>query len=344
MTHRIVTFGEIMLRLKAPGSERLFQSHFLEASFGGGEANVAVSLAIYGHQVVFVTSLPNNPVGEECLCFLRGRGVDTSRIVRSGERVGVYFLESGANQRPSRVIYDRAKSAFDMTPPSAYDWDTIFEGADWFHLTGITPALSPNTAAIAKEAMQKARAKGITISLDYNYRKNLWKYGKTAPEVMGELAALADYGFANEEDCQKALGINGDGSEMVEGALDTARYRGLCEKVLAKYPNLKAQAITLRESANANHNGWSACLHNRSDFFISRHYVITDIVDRVGTGDAFAAGLIHAIVEGKGTQEALEFAVAASCLKHSIPGDMNLVTVEEVNTLLAGGGSGRIQR
>jgi 2-dehydro-3-deoxygluconokinase len=343
MTHHIVTFGEIMLRLKAPGSERLFQSAFLEATFGGGEANVAVSLAIFGDHAVFVSALPRNPVGEECVSFLRGKGVDTSRITRGGDRVGIYYLESGASQRPSRVIYDRANSAFDKTPASAYEWGAIFEGADWFHLSGITPAISLNTAAIAKEAMLKAREKKVTISLDYNYRKNLWKYGKTAPEVMGELTSLADFGLANEEDCQKALGIDGVG-DVSEGMLDPSRYRDLCEKVLKKYPNLKAQAITLRESYNANHNGWSACLFDGKEFFQSRHYEVTDIIDRVGTGDAFAAGLIHELVHGKPYQEAIEFAVAASCLKHSIPGDMNLVTVEEVNTLLAGGGSGRIQR
>jgi len=343
MTHHIITFGEIMLRLKAPGSERLFQSAYLEATFGGGEANVAVSLAIFGDHAVFVSALPRNPVGEECVSFLRGKGVDTSRIARGGDRVGIYYLESGASQRPSRVIYDRANSAFDKTPASAYDWDAIFDGADWFHLSGITPAISLNTAAIAKEAMLKAREKKVTISLDYNYRKNLWKYGKTAPEVMGEITALADFGLANEEDCQKALGIDGVG-DLSEGTLDPGRYRDLCTKVLKKYPNLKAQAVTLRESHNANHNGWSACLFDGKEFYQSHHYEVTDIIDRVGTGDAFAAGLIHELVDGKPYQEAIEFAVAASCLKHSIPGDMNLVTVEEVNTLLAGGGTGRIQR
>jgi 2-dehydro-3-deoxygluconokinase len=346
MTSRIVTFGEIMLRLKAPGNERLFQSTSLEATFGGGEANVAVSLAYFGQQAVFVSALPRNPVGDECVCFLRSRGVDVSHIARSGSRVGIYFLESGANQKPSRVIYDRANSAFDITHPSEYDWEAIFKGADWFHLSGITPAISLNTAAIAKTAMQTARAKGITVSLDYNYRKNLWKYGKEAPEVMAELVALADIGIANEEDCQKALGIL-NGTPVAEdstGALDPQKYRSLCESVLAKFPNLKMQAITLRESVNANRNGWSACLHDRSEFHLSRHYEVSDIIDRVGTGDAFAAGLIYGLVIRMKNQEALEFAVAASCLKHSIPGDMNLVTVEEVNQLLNGSGSGRIQR
>jgi 2-dehydro-3-deoxygluconokinase len=348
MAGRIVTFGEVMLRLKAPGFERLLQSPSFEATFGGGEANVAVSLAQFGQQVVYVTALPHNPISEACEAFLKGKGVNISQIVHTGERVGIYYYEAGANQKPSRVVYDRSHSAIMDVPASAFEWGKILEGASWFHITGITPALSGSAAEIARMAMQTARAQGITISCDYNYRKNLWKYGKGAPEVMTELVRYVDVGIANEEDCQLALGISvesGDWEKDIEsGRIDTGKYRLLCEKVLSAFPNLKYQAITLRESYTAERNGWSACLHNRREFHVSRHYELTDIVDRVGSGDAFAAGLIHCLSEGMADKDALEFAVAASCLKHSIPGDMNFSSVEEVRTLLSGEGSGRIQR
>ena len=348
MSGRIVTFGEIMLRLKSPGFERLLQSPFLEATFGGGEANVAVSLALLGHEVTYVTALPHNPIGEACISFLNGKNVDTSRIVLSGERMGTYYYEAGASQKPSRVVYDRVHSAIADLSPDRLDWDQIFEGATWFHLTGITPALSANAAAISMKAMETAHKKGVTISCDYNYRKNLWKYGKNAPQVMGELVALADIGIANEEDCQRALGItleNKGGLNSIEsGHIDPGYYRQLCEKVLATFPNLKYQAITLRESYSADRNGWSGCLHNGKEFHLSKHYDVTNIVDRVGTGDAFSAGLVHGLVSGVPDKEALEFAVAASCLKHSIPGDMNLCSLDEVNQLMGGSSSGRIQR
>lgn len=348
MNDRIVTFGEVMLRLKAPGFERLLQSPSLEATFGGGEANVAVSLAQFGRQVTYVTALPRNPLSEGCVAFLRGKGVDTSKIVYTGERMGIYYYEAGANQKPSRVVYDRTHSAIMDVVPSTFDWDRILEGAAWFHITGITPALSASAAEIALVAMQTAHAKGVRVSCDYNYRKNLWKYGKVAPDVMTGLVHYADIGIANEEDCQLALGISvekGDWEEDIEsGKINTAKYRLLCEKVLSAFPNLKYQAITLRESYNADRNGWSACLHNGREFHVSKHYELTDIVDRVGTGDAFAAGLIHGLSGGMADQVALEFAVAASCLKHSIPGDMNFCSAEEVRALMAGEGSGRIQR
>jgi 2-dehydro-3-deoxygluconokinase len=348
MTGRIVTFGEVMLRLKSPGHERLLQSPVLEASFGGGEANVAVSLAQLGQSSTFVTVLPANPVGDACVSFLKGKGVDTSMIVRSGARMGLYYLEAGANQRPSKVIYDRVHSAIMEMEPGAFDWDRTLEGADWFHVTGITPALSASTAEMALAAMTTARKEGITVSLDYNYRKNLWKYGKKASELMPELVRLADIGIANEEDCQLALGISLDSEssqpDVDRGLVDATRYQLLCEKVLSSYPNLKVQAITLRESHSADRNGWSACLHNRQEFLVSTRYEITDIVDRVGTGDAFAAGLIYGLHGGMPDRDALEFAAAASCLKHSIPGDMNFCSVDEVRQLMAGGASGRIQR
>jgi 2-dehydro-3-deoxygluconokinase len=348
MTGRIVTFGEIMLRLKSPDHERLLQSPVLEASFGGGEANVAVSLAQFGLSSSFVTVLPSNAIGDACVSFLKGRGVDTSSLLRTEARMGLYYLEGGASQRPSKVIYDRAQSAIMEADPAVFEWDRILDGADWFHVTGITPALSANVAEAAIAAMTTAKKKGITVSLDYNYRKNLWKYGKKAPEVMPTLVRLADVGIANEEDCQLALGIPMDaGSSQADGDgghLDADRYCLLCEKVLSAYPNLKYQAITLRESHSADSNGWSACLHNRQDFLLGMHYEISDIVDRVGTGDAFAAGLIYGLYGRMPDQEALEYAVAASCLKHSIPGDMNFCSLEEVRQLVAGGSSGRIQR
>ena len=348
MNGRIVTFGEVMLRLKSPGHERLLQSPVLEATFGGGEANVAVSLAHFGLASTFITVLPANAVGDACAAFLKGQGVDTSSIVRTSGRMGTYYLEAGANQRPSKVIYDRAHSAFMEISPDAFDWDRELDGADWFHVTGITPALSATSAAIALAAMQTARRKGITVSCDYNYRKNLWKYGKKAPEVMSELVRQADVGIANEEDCQLALGLTlepaGDGNGPADDNRQASAYQRLCEKALLAFPDLKYQAITLRESRSADSNGWSACLHNGKEFLLSSHYDVTDIVDRVGTGDAFASGLIYGLHCGLTDREALEFAVAASCLKHSIPGDSNLCSVDEVRQILLGGGSGRIQR
>jgi len=348
MSARVITFGEIMLRLRPPGFERFLQSPSFEATFGGGEANVAVSLAGFGLDVAFVTVLPSNPIGDACIAYLRSRNVDTSHILRSGQRMGIYFLEVGANQRPSKVIYDRAHSAISIAPPGSIDWEGIFEGATWFHITGITPALSQSAAELALEAVRAARQKGLTVSCDYNYRKKLWKYGKSAPEVMTKLVRHVDIGIANEEDCQRSLGITveaGEWEREVEtGQLDPAKYRVLCEKALASYPNLKLQTITLRESYSASHNGWSACLHNRKEFLLSTRYEITHIVDRVGGGDAFAAGLIYGLSTGMADGEALEFAVAASCLKHSIPGDANLVTVEEAGRLAGGEFSGRVQR
>ncbi len=347
MPGRVVTFGEVMLRLKSPGHERLLQSPLLEATFGGGEANVAVSLAQFGLESAFITALPANPIGDACIGFLRGRGVDTSLILRSGDRIGLYYLEAGANQRPSKVIYDRAHSSIMEAASDAFDWDRLFDGAVWFHVTGITPALSASTAELTLAAMKTAKRKGLTVSCDYNFRKNLWKYGKKAAEVMPDLVRQTDIGIANEEDCQLALGIslepNGGGA-VTDTHLDPERYRLLCEKVLAAFPNLKYQAITLRESRSADCNGWSACLHNGHEFMLSTHYEVTDIVDRVGTGDAFAAGLIYALHSGMEDCDALEFAAAASCLKHSIPGDMNFCTASEVQQLVSGGASGRIQR
>jgi 2-dehydro-3-deoxygluconokinase len=340
---RVVTFGEVMLRLKSPGFERLFQSPALEATFGGAEANVAVSLAQFGVDARFVSAIPANSVGDACVATLRSFGVDTSAVRRQGERLGVYFLESGSNQRPSRVTYDRAGSAIASAAPGDFDWDATFDGADWFHISGVTPAISASAAAVSIAAATAARNKGLTVSCDYNYRKNLWKYGKRATEVMRELVAQAHVGIANEEDCQKALGIDVD-VDVESGALETDKYRALANQVLQAFPNLERQAITLRESESADRNGWSAVMQSRQGFAQSRKYQITDIVDRVGAGDSFAAGLIYGLRAYKDDQRALEFATAASCLKHSINGDFNRVSVSEVEALMHGEGSGRVQR
>jgi 2-dehydro-3-deoxygluconokinase len=342
MTH-VVTFGEVMLRLKAPGAERLFQSPVLEATFGGAEANVAVSLANYGVPVSFVTAIPANPIGDACVGELRRFGVDTRAVKRQGERLGIYFLEAGANQRPSKVTYDRTGSAIAEARRGDFDWDAILDGADWFHVSGVTPAISACTADLTLEAVQTARAKGVTVSCDYNYRKNLWRYGKKAPEVMREIVKYAHVGIANEEDCQQALGVEID-VDVHSGALAEEKYRTLARRVLDEFPNLEKQVITLRESRSADQNGWSAVLATRSDFIHSTRYEITDIVDRVGAGDSFAAGLIYGLLTYRDDRRALEFATAASCLKHSILGDFNRVSVAEVEALMKGEASGRVQR
>ena len=340
----VATFGEIMLRLTPPGFERFLQSPQLQATWGGGEANVAVSIAQFGGKSRYVTVLPeNNPIAEACVAELRRFGVDTQHIVRRPGRLGVYFLENGANQRPSKVIYDRAGSAISLAAPGTIDWSAALSGTGWLHVTGITPAISESAAGVTLEALQAAKAIGATTSVDLNFRKNLWKWGKAAHEVIPEILRHADVCIANEEDCQKCLNVKSN-VDIESGALNHDAYRELCESVLGQYTNLKRIAITLRESKSASHNGWSACLHNRSDFVISRHYEITHIVDRVGGGDSFAGGLIYGLLEFTSDHEALEFAVAASCLKHSIPGDFNRFTAEEVLSLVRGSGSGRVQR
>ncbi len=339
-----LSFGEIMLRLKTPGHERFFQSPAFEATFGGGEANVAVALSNYGLSSGFITALPDNDIGASAIGELRRFGVDTAHIRRSGDRVGIYFLETGANQRPSKVIYDRAHSAIGECKPGDFDWDTILKGAKWLHITGITPALTQDTADLSIECVKAAKAAGVTVSCDFNYRGKLWKYGKTAPEVMSELVKYVDVGIANEEDCQKSLGISVD-VDVETGELDTKKYEALSEKVLELYPDMSTIAITLRESHSADRNGWSACLRDRKQGFkLSKHYDLTDIVDRVGGGDSFASAFIYGMNAYEDRQQSLEFAVAASCLKHSILGDFNRVSVSEVEGLMGGDGSGRVQR
>lgn len=340
---KYLTFGEIMLRLRSVGHERLFQSNLMEATFGGGEANVAVSLANYGENVSYFTVLPDNPIGDECIKELRKFGVDTSLIQRGKGRMGIYFLENGANQLPSKVTYDREYSSIALSKPGDVNWDDVFKGVEWFHITGITPAISESAMELSLESVKKAKEKGITVSCDLNYRKNLWKYGKKASEVMRELAKYVDVAIANEEDVQKSLDITVD-VKVEEGKLDKTKYKELGDKVLREYPNMKMIAITLRESHSADHNGWSACLNDGKNFYLSRQYEIKDIIDRVGGGDSFAGGLIYGLNNYKEKKDALEFAVAASCLKHSIIGDFNRVSVSDVKKLLEGDGSGRVQR
>jgi len=340
---KYLSFGEIMLRLKSPGVERFFQSPMMEATFGGGEANVAVSLSNYGCESFFLTVLPKNTLGDACIQDLRYWGVDVSRILKGPGRMGVYFLEGGANQLPSKVLYDRADSAISLAKPGDIDWDVALDGIDWFHITGITPAISETAMGLSLESVKEAKHRGITVSCDLNFRNNLWKYGKTAPEVMTILAEYVDVAIANEEDVQKSLGITTD-VEVEHGVLDRTKYKALSDKVLAKYPNMKMIAITLRESKSADSNGWAACLNDRKSFYESKYYDIDDIIDRVGGGDAFSAGFIFGLNNYDNHQQALEFGVAASCLKHSISGDFNRVSVSDVEKLMGGDGSGRVLR
>lgn len=343
MNQKIISFGEIMLRLKPRNFERFFQSPSLEATFGGGEANVAVSLANYNQDIAYVTVLPSNDIGNACKAELKKFGVDTSHIVEGPGRMGVYFLENGANQRPSKVVYDRSYSAIALAKPGDINWKKTFSGYNWFHITGITPAISASAAELSIESVKTAKELGLTVSCDFNYRKNLWKYGKPAVEVMNELVKYVDIGIANEEDCQKSLGISVD-VEVEKGELNVELYEKLTQKVLEQFPDMKMIAITLRESKSADRNGWAACLNDRDKFLLSKKYDITDIVDRVGSGDSFCGGLIYGLLNYTKKEDALNFAVAASCLKHSISGDFNRVSVSEVEKLMGGDASGRVQR
>ena len=337
----IVTFGEVMLRLEPQGYLRFFQNDTLQATFGGGEANVAVSLANFGLDAAFITKLPDNDIGQGAINSLRYFGVDTNSIIRGGSRVGIYFIEKGASQRPSKVIYDRAYSSISMAQKSDFNWNEIFNGARWFHFTGITPALGAGVADICLEACQKAKDNGLTVSCDLNYRKNLWS-AKEAGETMRKLMKYVDVCIGNEEDAEKIFGIRGANSDVSKGKLDYAGYEEVA-KILKDTFGFKYVAITLRTSITANDNNWAALLYDGQEFQFSRSYPI-HIVDRVGGGDSFAGGLIYGLIKGMEQSMALEFAVAASCLKHSVEGDFNRVSVAEVRALLDGDGSGRVQR
>jgi 2-dehydro-3-deoxygluconokinase len=341
---RIVTLGEVLLRLKPPGFERLLQSPAFEATFGGGEANVSISLAILGLDTAFVTALPANPIADACIRFLRGYGVDTSLILRQGDRMGIYYFEAGANQRSSQVIYDRSHSAIAVATPQDFDWDLVLDGANWFHFTGITAGLSQNAADIVAGAVQAARRRAVTISCDNSYRTKLWQYGKRATEVMGELVKQVDVLFANEEDCALSFGVRLTDDEQRTASDANNRQEAVARKMFLAYPNLKIQAMTLRQGQSASQNSWSACLYNGKSLLTSPRYDIANIVERVGTGDAFCAGLVYGLGTGMSDQKALNFAVAASCLKHSIPGDVNRTTLSEIEHFLAGGAPGRVQR
>ena len=335
MAKKVVTFGEIMLRLAPEGYYRFVQAASYGATYGGGEANVAISLANYGMDASFVTKLPAHEIGQAGVNSLRQFGVDTSKIVRGGDRVGIYFLEKGASQRPSKVIYDRAGSAIATATTADFNWDEIFEGADWFHFTGITPALGDNVAEICLEA------KGITVSCDLNYRNKLWSKEK-AGQVMGELCKYVDVCISNEEDANDVFGIKSEGTEVTAGELNKAGYKEVAQKLTDRF-GFKKVAITLRTSISANDNKWAAMLYENGESYFSKEYLM-HIVDRVGGGDSFGGGLIYACLNDYAPQDTIEFAVAASCLKHSIEGDFNQVSVSEVQKLAGGDASGRVQR
>ncbi len=344
---KVVTFGEIMLRLATPGYLRFSQAKEYTATFGGGEANVAVSLANYGIDAQFVTRVPDNDIARACLADLRAHGVGTGNIVTGGNRLGIYFLETGAVARPSKVVYDRAGSSIAEVRPGMIDWCKALVGADWFHWTGITPAISQGAADACLEALKVAKELGVKISCDLNYRKNLWKYGKTAAEVMPELVEYADVILGNEEDCEKVFGIKPEGFDAArtEGKVDEAQFESVCRQMMERFPRCKKMVITLRGAINANHNTWGGVLYSDGTLKVSRRYDITDIVDRVGGGDSFMGGLLYGLISyPDDDQRALEFAAAASCLKHTIYGDYNMVSVSEVENLMKGDGSGRVSR
>jgi 2-dehydro-3-deoxygluconokinase len=361
MTKKVVTFGEIMMRLSPPGFLRFGQARSFDVIYGGGEANVAVSLANFGVPVDYVTRLPDNDLGDACIQYLRQYGVGVDKIVRGGDRLGIYFLEMGAVQRGSKVIYDRAGSAIATIERGMIDWEHVFADADWFHWTGITPAISEGTGDVCLEAIQVAKKMGLTVSCDLNYRKKLWKWGKAPGEVMPELVSYCDVAIGNEEDADKVFGIRDPEVDVVAGKVEADKYRYVCEELAKRFPNLKIIAITLRGSISASHNTWSGVLWacpepfdfaqdkprrgEQGEFYVAPIYEITHIVDRVGGGDAFMGGLIYGLrTYGQDRQKALDFAVAASCVKHSIFGDFNMVTVAEVEKLVAGEASGRVSR
>lgn len=343
---KVVTFGEIMLRLATPEHLRFRQARSFNATFGGGEANVAVSLANYGIDVDYVTRLPQNDLGAACAAELRSFGVGTSNIVYGGERLGIYYLETGAVARPSKVVYDRAHSSAATVERGMIDWEQVLAGADWFHWTGITPAISASAAEVCLDACRAANSLGVKVSCDLNYRKNLWKYGKTAAEVMPALVECCDVILGNEEDAEKVFGIKPEGFDAAstQGEVDAAAFRSVCSQLMGRFPRAKKVVITLRGSINADHNTWGGVLFDGETLYRSPRYDITDIVDRVGGGDSFMGGLIYGLVTYDDDQRALDFAAAASALKHTIYGDFNMVSVAEVENLMKGDGSGRVAR
>ncbi len=342
---KVVTFGEIMLRLATPDYLRFSQANRFNASFGGGEANVAVSLANYGIPVDFVTRIPQNDIGRACKMDLQKYGVGVNNIVYGGERLGIYFLETGAVSRGSKVIYDRANSAISEIKPGMINWDNVFEDAGWFHWTGITPAISQSAADVCLEGIKKANELGITVSCDLNFRKNLWNYGKSAGEIMPQLVAATDIILGNEEDAEKVLGIKPEGVDVTGGRIEGAAYKSVSKQIMEKFPRCKKVITTLRGSVNANHNSWSGVLWNGKELIEAPTYQITHIVDRVGGGDSFMGGLIYGLLTyNNDDSKALNFAVAASCFKHTVYGDYNQVTVEEVEKLMSGDASGRVAR
>jgi 2-dehydro-3-deoxygluconokinase len=345
MSKKVVTFGEIMMRLSPPGFLRFGQARSFDVIYGGGEANVAVSLANFGVPIEYVTRLPNNDLGEACIQFLRQYGLGVEKIVRGGDRLGIYFLEIGAEQRGSKVIYDRAGSSIATIEQGMIDWKQVFADADWFHWTGITPAISRGTADVCLEAVQAAKEMKLTVSCDLNYRAKLWKWGKQPGEVMQELVRYCDIAIGNEEDADKVFGIKAPDVDVTAGKVEAEKYRYVFEELAKSFPNLKTIAITLRGSISASHNTWSGTLWDRGELYIGPTFDIIHIVDRVGAGDAFAAGLIYGLRTSRDDpQGALNFAIAASCLKHTIFGDFNMVTVADVQKLAAGDTSGRVSR
>lgn len=344
MMKKTVTFGEVMLRLATPGYERFGQGNTLNATYGGGEANVAVSLANFGLPVSYVTRLPDNDIARACLRELRGFGVDVNDVVFGGDRMGIYFLETGSVSRGSKVIYDRSGSSIAMIEPGMIDWDAVLADAGWFHWTGITPAISEGAAQVCLEALKKCNSKSIPVSCDLNYRKNLWKWGKKAHEVMPELVSCTDIVLGNEEDASMALGIKPDGVDVRAGVVDADAYLSVSRQIMEQYPRCRKVITTLRGSINANDNTWAGVLYDGRNLLKTRQYRITHIVDRVGGGDSFMGGLIYGLRVYGDDQKALDFAVAASCLKHTVYGDYNRVTVQEVEKLMSGDASGRVAR
>ena len=343
---KVVTFGEIMVRLGAPGYLKLIQANQFDVSYAGAEANVAVSLANYGIETDYITCLPDNPIAERCIMDLRGHKVGVNHIQRTGKRMGILYLETGSNARPSKVYYDREDSSIATVAPGSIDWKEILKDATWFHWTGITPALSANAAAECLKAIKTANELGVTVSCDINYRGNLWKYGKAAAEVMPEMVAGSDIILGNEEDCEKVFGIKPKDFDAAKtnGNVDQSSFLSVCQQMMERFPRCKKMVVTLRGAINANHNTWGGVLYNGKDLIESRRYDITDIVDRVGGGDSFMGGLIFGLLHYQDDHKALEFATAASCLKHTLNGDYNWVTVQEVENLMNGDVSGRVKR